>query len=257
MKALFILFIFSSQGISGENNLDELGRAEFAGGRFRSAKAYFEQAVRSAGDRPAELAILLSNLGQTLLELGELSNAEKVARQSLDLNPGSAPTWQLLGQVRYAKGDHSGAEQAIRKALSFAAPNSTRQASCLNDLALLTSATTNRREAAELLERVVATMTPGQAHARIISNIGIINWLIGKKKKAEMLLRQALAEMEEATGPQHPDVARILEVYSEVLAKTGRKIEAKAAAERARDLKLTFGFQTNAGSAAVDWRDLR
>src|SRR5437879_5943471 len=45
----------------------------------------------------------------------------------------------------------------------------------------------------------------------------------------EVSLREALDETVTAVGPNHPDTAWVLENYSEVLRKSGRKAEARNA----------------------------
>ena len=96
---------------------------------------------------------------------------------------------------------------------------------------------------------------PSQARARMLANLGTSSWKVGEKKQAVTWLSQALAEMESIVGPNHPDVARILEDYSTVLRKTGRGTEAKEFEKRARDIRSSFAAHT--GEATVDWRDLK
>ena len=63
--------------------------------------------------------------------------------------------------------------------------------------------------------------------------------------------------MERAVGPQHPDVGKVLEDYSIVLQKAGRKPEAKQIAQRAQEIRSSFAAHTNSDHATVDWRDLK
>jgi tetratricopeptide (TPR) repeat protein len=141
--------------------------------------------------------------------------------------------------------------------LTLSASQAEVEASCRSDLAALLLAQNRKHEAAEMLTRAIELAPPGQARARMLTNLGTLNWRLGKTKEAEARLRQALDEMEGAVGPRHPDVARVLDDYSVVLAKTGRKEESRATAKRARDLRSAFGWQANAGRGSVDWHDLR
>jgi hypothetical protein len=85
----------------------------------------------------------------------------------------------------------------------------------------------------------------------------VLRWKAGRKAEAESGFKQALREMEEAVGSQHPDVGRILEEYSVVLKKSGRVVESRDMQTRAKSIKSTFAAQTNSGSITVDWRDLK
>ena len=69
--------------------------------------------------------------------------------------------------------------------------------------------------------------------------MGIVYRLQGRYAEAEPLYKRALAILEKALGPDHPDVATTLENYAALLRKTGRtteatKMEARAKAVRAK-----------------------
>lgn len=213
-------------------------------------------AVRAA-EGTSEQAVSLTNLAQTLLALGELTAAKEAATRAGELLPDSARIWQLRGQILVRMGDAAGGEAAIRTALYLAQGDPDIAPSCQSDLSTLLLAGGRKKEAMELLERAVAAARPGRSRARMLDNLGVLQWKSGKKAVGVATIRQALAEMEAAVGREHPDVARILEDYAEMLAKTGRKAESRAANERAREMKSALGWQANTGSGAVDWRDLR
>ena len=59
----------------------------------------------------------------------------------------------------------------------------------------------------------------------------------GKYAEAEPLYRRALAIREKALGPEHPDVAKTLENYAELLRKANRKAEAAEMRERAQAIR--------------------
>jgi tetratricopeptide (TPR) repeat protein len=234
---------------------DARGRAEFAAGRYRAAKAWFEGAVHSA-ESPGEQLIALTNLGETLLALGENSRAERTLGQAMELSPKSARTCHLLGQVLVLRGCLPRAEQVLRKALVLAESDPVEASSCRSDLATLLLAGRRMREAAQMLEQAVELAPPGQGRARMLTNLGTLYWRFGQKNRSADLLGRALAEMEEAVGARHPDVGRVLEDYSFVLARIGRKTESRAMAERAKELRVKFAWQANSRRDTVDWPDL-
>jgi tetratricopeptide (TPR) repeat protein len=227
------------------------GQADFAAGDMRSAKAAFEQAVLDAKDRPFHQAAALAGLGQTMLALRESSNALAALRQAAELAPEQPHVLHLLGQALYKTGDREEAAATMQAALDLSENEPALAAVIRNDLAVL-----SKIEPAALAQAIEAA-EPGQARARMLTNLGIHLWNEGDKAAAADHLRQALADMEAAVGPEHPDVAFILENYAIVLAATGQPNAAKAASSRARDLKAAFAWQANTLGAAVDVNDLR
>ena len=257
MRIIAITLTLAAVAFSQPDSHDARGQAAFAAGRLRSAKTSFERAVRSAEGRPDEQVAALTNLGQTLIALDERAAAEEALRRGVNLSPESARTWHLLGQLLYKKGSIREAEAVIRKALALAPSDPAIAAPCLSDLATLLMGGNRKREAAEMLEQAIQQAVPGQARARMLDNLGTLQWRLGRREQAAETLGRALAEMEATVGPRHPDVARVLDDYSAVLAKTGRKVESRAMAIRASELKSVFGWQANAGGGTVDWRDIR
>ena len=59
----------------------------------------------------------------------------------------------------------------------------------------------------------------------------------GKYAEAEPHYQRALAISEKALGPEHPNVARILENYADLLRKLDRNAEAEELEERARAIR--------------------
>ena len=108
-----------------------------------------------------------------------------------------------------------------------------------------------------LLQQAVAEIEPGQARARLLTNLGVLQWESGMREESEKTLHDALEEAEASVGRDHPDTARILEQYSELLRRNGRKAEAKNAAQRAAAIRASSAAQTNENGFTVDWRDRR
>ena len=58
--------------------------------------------------------------------------------------------------------------------------------------------------------------------ARSLNNLAVLNRAQGKYGEAEPLYQQALKIYEKALGPEHPDVAQVLENYASLLTKMGQ-----------------------------------
>jgi len=58
-----------------------------------------------------------------------------------------------------------------------------------------------------------------------------------KYEEAEPFFRRALAIWEKALGPEHPNVAQVLENYADLLRKTGREEEASGMEARAQAIR--------------------
>lgn len=59
----------------------------------------------------------------------------------------------------------------------------------------------------------------------------------GKYAQAEPLYQRALAIYEKTLGPQHPDVADVLEDYARLLRETGRNEEGQQMEQRATEIR--------------------
>ncbi len=59
----------------------------------------------------------------------------------------------------------------------------------------------------------------------------------GKYAEAQPLFQRALAIREKALGPEHPNVAFMLESYAELLRETGRTVEAGELEKRAKAIR--------------------
>jgi tetratricopeptide (TPR) repeat protein len=232
----------------GNSILDALGRAEMRSGRYRSAKHYFEKASHASMDN----AVSMANWAQACFALGEYSAAERLLRQMLDRMPDSADAWQLLGQIYYRSRRYPDAESAYQKALAI-----SKDALIWSDLAALCVAQHQDEKAIQMLQRAISEGSPGQGRARVRANLANLQWKHGEDDAARRGFQQALDEMIAAVGPKHPEIAVILERYSQVLRKSGRQAEAKHAAAHAAEIRSTSDFETNRNGITVDWRDAR
>jgi tetratricopeptide (TPR) repeat protein len=257
MKWTMAIVLLAGGVVAQVADYDAQGRAEYAAGRFRAAKTLFEKEVRQLEGKPTAQAIALTNLGMTLMALGESRLAEGSLRRAVALWPESSRGWRYLGQAVFQRGDGPEAERMVHKALALAGEERAVEASCMSDLATILIDSKRMREASDVLESAIRLAEAGQARARMLRNLGALKWEMGQKEVAERLLGQSVVEMEAVVGREHPDLARILDDYAIVLEKLGRKREAKQTAVRAQSIRQSFGWMANSNSQTVDWRDIR
>lgn len=235
--------------------LEALGRAESRAGNYRAAKRRLQESATLWPAGARERAVVLYNLGHVHLNMGEDARAEDVLTQALEGLGGESAVWHTLGQAQLRRNRREQAEASYRKALALA--DGKARPSIVSDLADLLAGKREYAKAAELWRQAIAQAAPGQARARMMANLGSLQWNWREKDQAAAQFRAALAEMESAVGTSHPDVAKILELYQEVLRKTGKKAEAVAAGERASSIRSSFAGRTNDRLETVDWRDLQ
>ena len=234
---------------------DALGRASMRAGGYRNSKKHFEKALHLMGEDSEHRSVALSNLGQACQALGELAHAEQLYAQAAKASPNAPPFWHLLGAVQFLQKRYDEAEYSYHRAIAVSDARTT--AVTRSDLAVLLEARGKVREAVVLLEQAIGGTAAGQERARMLTNLGLWQMKLGKRDETQVSMRRALDEMELAVGPHHPDVARVLREYGQILRKTGRKAEAKEASKRAGTIVASFAGQTNANSASVDYRDLK
>ena len=235
--------------------LGALGQAEFQAGRYLEAKRHFEAAIPLWTAQSREWAAALSNAGVSYLALGEYAHAEEVFRQALEIVPDEPKLWQNLGQARFSMGQRREAEECLRTALSLA--SRLHAPSVASDLATLLEANHQYAKAAATLTEAIAQAGPGRDRARMQANLGVLLWRLNRRSESAAQLRAALAEMESAVGLHHPDIAKVLQDYREVLRKTGQKAEATAVAARAAAIRSSFARHAGDRRNSVDWRDLK
>ncbi len=70
-----------------------------------------------------------------------------------------------------------------------------------------------------------------------LNNLALLYDTQGQYAQAEPLYLRALAILEKALGPEHPNVATSLENYADLLRKTDRNAEAEELEDRARVIR--------------------
>lgn len=238
-------------------DFDAQGQAEFQAGRFRAAKNLFEQSARLPHDSVLSQSAAYANLAQAQLALGELTAAETALRKAITLAPHLGRLWNQLGQVLFLKRQFGESEAAQLKALALTARGDPQTAAViLSDLAILYDKTGTKGKAMGSLQRAFELLPPSHARARILANLGVFSWKYGRTSAAARYLEQALLEMQQFAGTNHPDVGKVLEDYSSVLSKSGQKQTARQMAARAQEIRSAAFPQNNDRRETVNWRDL-
>jgi tetratricopeptide (TPR) repeat protein len=225
-----------------------MGRKEMGAGHYRSAKRYFEKASHATPGDPIPLA----NLAQACFALGEYRHAGQLLQQVVTSLPDSADSWHLLGQVLFRSHQYGPAQDAFRRALSL-----NQDALIWSDLAALSVVQHRDDEALDRYRLAIRGAGPGQGRARVRGNLAQLQWKRGARDAAASGYLQALDEMTAAVGPDHPEIAILLEQYSTVLRGLGRKREAQVASARATAIRQRFASQMQPERFVVDVRDLR
>jgi tetratricopeptide (TPR) repeat protein len=102
----------------GEINASQLlGAALRAQGRYDEARKILLGVVKRAPD----FALAQQEFGLTLLALGDGKMAERVLASAVNTEPKLAVAWKALGDVRRARGDQAGSEEAYRHHLILTA----------------------------------------------------------------------------------------------------------------------------------------
>ncbi|MBW8878213.1 MAG: tetratricopeptide repeat protein [Acidobacteria bacterium] len=223
-----------------------LGVAQYQQGKYRAAVSSFRKALSLHG----ESAVLLSWLGNSLRELAEWTEAERLLRQALDIDENSygpersevATDLNNLAELLQATNRPAEAELLMRRALAIAeknfGPKHPNVADALNDLALLLQATNRSTEAERLMRQAldIDENSYGPEHPSVatdLNNLALLLKLTNRLKEAEPLMRRALAIIEKSLGPEHPNVAMSLNNLAGLLRATNRLTEAEPLIRRA------------------------
>lgn len=125
---------------------NNLGNIAYSLERYSQAVTFYEQGLKWLGNRDNQRmrASLLSNLGESLIPLGEFERAEGYLLQSLEIeleagDPGNlAYTYFNLGELRAAEGKREEAIQLYHKALDLQQSVASSWAAALTRLRLST-----------------------------------------------------------------------------------------------------------------------
>ena len=187
----------------------------------------------------------LNSLGDALMHLGNLDEAEKCTREALAMSGKrqgdeyrayAVRSHSILGQILEKRGNLAEAETTFRESLALAknlpgnkdsevAPALYDLANVLDHQSKLPEAESLFREELMIERKLHGDQHPGVAHT--LNNLGKVLWQQGKLAEAETLFRQVLAMSRKLMGNEHPLVATSLQNLGRVLADLGQWPEAE------------------------------
>lgn len=193
--------------------LTELGRLQLSAGEPAKAISSYRAAVAV---NPA-LDLLHFNLGDALLKTGNAAAAEKEFHVALELNPRSAAAAIRLSEIAIARGERARAKRVLAAATAAGAES----ASVLARHAELELADGNHAAARQLATRATEVAGRWSPAWMILARLSLLaNDVAG----AERSLRRATSA--------NPYDARAFLELGRLLARSGRREEAKAALQR-------------------------
>jgi eukaryotic-like serine/threonine-protein kinase len=212
-------------------------------GEYPAAEALLREAVALAPRDPATRARTLDRLGLTLLDRGELDDAEVHLSAALALNrrhlppgdPEIAENLANLGGVRVARGDLAAADPLFREALALRrgtlGPRHPAVAATLNNLAAVLGGQGRFAEAVAMQEEALALYRDllGDEHPRIatmLNNFGLLHLRRGDAAAAEASLQRSLEMRQRLLPAGHPELAQSLANLALALQELGRYGEA-------------------------------
>jgi len=232
-----------------------LGQSLYEEGKYReSATAY----QRSLQLRPDD-AVVLNNLGLSLIQAGDYAGAEPLCRRVLAADeeapgldhPDLATHLNNLAFLLKTKGDYAGAEPLYRRALAIndkaLGPNDPRVATSLNNLAMLLAEQGDFAGAEPLFRRALSILEKkalGPNDPTVATALNNLAELLAHEDDfagAEPLFRRALSILEEALGPNHPTVATALNNLGGLLAENGDLTGAEPLYRRALEIDEHLG----------------
>jgi non-specific serine/threonine protein kinase/serine/threonine-protein kinase len=217
-------------------------------GRMPAAIADFERSLQLyktiVGPRRIEIAEVMGDLSTALLWIDDVTQAEKVAREAIEIFDVTAPplypdriaSEATLAEALYMQNrlDESAVllEGALRKSTEVFGPNSVAVMNNLDRLALVAYGRGDLREAESYSRDAIAKsrITFGEKHyATALWSTALGRTLAerGKYQEAERVLRQALETFTVTVNPDHQYIASTEYLLGELLLATNRLPEAE------------------------------
>lgn len=216
--------------------LQGLGRETTVAGALEGA---LPRIAETFSEQPDMEAAVRQSVGQTLLGLGRLEEAEEQVAQALEIrrrlhpevnHPEVAASLNLLGEIRYENDGLEEAEALYAEALTMRRalyagdhPDLARTVDNLgniaHDLGDLEEAEARYREAWRMRRRLL-----GEDHrdvAASLNNLAVLAHDRGDLGRAEELHRQSLAMTRRVLGERHPEVASSLNNLATILHDRG------------------------------------
>ena len=246
------------------------GRVYLEEGRIPDARADLEVSLHLYeelnGARSAHVAEVLGDLAMIHLWTDDLRQAEKAARQAIEIfevtvpsmYPDRVTTEMNLAEALYLQNRLEEAAsilvEALRKNTELFGGNSLAVASALDRLAFVRHSQRRLNEAEELSRKALAAsrVAVGEEHAVTATMATTLARTLGERGKyreAEATLRQALGIFTTTLPPDHQYAASAEYFLGEVLLATNRPREAEAV--------LTASMNRWKRSGAPPWRAMR
>jgi eukaryotic-like serine/threonine-protein kinase len=222
------------------------------------------------GERHPEVARVLDQLGDVLMQQNDFAAAEPLLREGLaqrrallgDVHVATAESADHLATLLQEQGKLDDAEALFRDALatrrSLFGDDDQRVAESLNNLGLLLWMRTSYDSAAALYRRALAIQERrlGPDHpmtAMTVHNLAQTQQLRGDLADAERLFRRALIAKRKALGDAHPSVTVNLNNLAALLREQGRLDEAEVLLREALALdRRIFGERHDYVAASLD-----
>ncbi len=225
-------------------------------GKRDQALALYDQAIVTLGAEPPPLLLadLLHRKAYTLFDLEDVSAAEPIARQALDLrqrhNADAAArvrSMRVLGTTLLYQGRREESqpllEQALALAIESSGEESTDTARARLDLGALYGyydisgelALEHGREAARVLEQIHGSDHPLYADALEVQVIGLN--LIGDFQAAIPLARTVAEQRIRIYGERSPQAGHGLYIWAEAMGRAGHALDALPVSARALQIQ--------------------
>ena len=217
------------------------GQAYTGGMRLGLAHEAVRRLEKRAPEDDDRLAARV-NLGEALMEAGDLGGAEALLRDVLAIrrrvngraNPATRATARTLADVLDLQGHHAGAVALYREVLAVTPAKEQEDENTLATKANLANALSkmgDHAEAEALLRGVHATWgrLHGPADARTLQTAVQLGGALqdqGKHAEAEAVYRPTLAALRRVLGPEHPDTLTTAYNVASGLFCQGQYIEA-------------------------------
>ncbi len=232
----------------------ELGRALWAGGDLRRARAQLERALaireQLLGPNDHRTVAALSALGSLLQAQGDLAGAQSTLERALELAQATlganhVDTAVVLTNLAWTlrfQGDLAGARAHLERALAVSerilGPDHPETVGRLDGLGVLLREQSDLATARAYAERAMDALerTLGPEHPRTlvaINNVGLLLREQGDLPGARTCLEHALTVSERTLGPEHPDTATALDNMGTLYQAEGNLSAARQHIERA------------------------
>ncbi len=240
-------------------------------GRYSEAfalRSAAESAIEGAGDSDKLRAEMLSNIGVLQDRIGKHDEAEKLAREALELAtqafgedmPELRVYLRRLGIVLTQQRKYQQALDYLKREVALIerhfGPDHVFLASTLVNMGRTINRERQSDEALEYLERALALQQGNHGEASrpvglILINMGAWQGQRGRYRQAQRTFERARDNNIAVFGPQNPMVADTLRGLSETLLDQGQLDEALAAAEQARDIYEQSGGEQHPDMAKI------